>query len=175
MASTGYTTSILELLKGCPHASSLAMISAARTFVAYQVVATLNLADPRTNDQKHMDFREDGEIYFDRRQEVRLGYGHCIGCGVIGDSWARDTSSSTRLSATSLQSGKNGKCQGSVVEHRRRIENRRFPSEVFLSDRRSFRSRCVERRSKTRLLGLNWMRAAGESSSLNTPALIRST
>src|SRR5665213_793167 len=125
MASTGFTTSILEFFQGCPCASLLVLIFVARTFVALQVVATLNQADPRTHDQKRMDSPKDGENYFNRRQVVRRGYEHCNGCGVIGDSWALDTSSSTRLSAAFLQSSKGGKCQGTVVEHRHRIENGR--------------------------------------------------
>ena len=141
MASTGFTTSIFEFLKGCPCASLLVLIFAARTFVAFQVAATLNQADPRTHDQKRMDSPEDGENYCDRRHVVRRGYEHCNGCGVIGDSWALDTSSSTRLSAPFLQFGKDGKCHGTVVEHRHRIENRRLPPEVFLSDRRTFAHR----------------------------------
>src|ERR1700677_2146453 len=71
-----------------------------------------------------MDSPEAGESYFNRRRVVWCGCEHCNGCGVTGDSWALDTSSSTRLSAAFFQSDKNGNSQRSVVKHRYRYENR---------------------------------------------------
>jgi|GEM_PF-3627702 len=85
-----------------------------------------------------MDSQEDGGNYFDQSQVVRLGYEYCNGCGVIGDSWALDTSSSSRLNAPFLRSNRGGKYPESVVEDRHLIENRYFPTEVFLSDCRTF-------------------------------------